>query len=104
MRAEAAFGYSERVTGQLQHDGDSFERCIGCGGLAAGPCARCRAPVCGNCCVLTEGGAGVWAICLSCSRRGGRSLRRAWATVLLWIAGPILLLLAAVLALAAWVE
>lgn len=70
-------------------DGGGFEHCVGCGALAAGPCARCRNPVCGNCCVLTEGGAGVWAICLPCDRRGGRSLRSGWWTVLAWLAAPI---------------
>jgi hypothetical protein len=47
--------------------------------------------VCGDCCVLTEGGARVWAICLSCEDRGGRSLRRGWIAVVGWIAVPILL-------------
>jgi hypothetical protein len=40
--------------------------------------------------VLTEGGARVWAICLSCEDRGGRSLRRGWTTVVGWVAAPIL--------------
>jgi hypothetical protein len=40
--------------------------------------------------VLTEGGARVWAICFSCEERGGRTLRRAWLTVIGWIALPIL--------------
>jgi hypothetical protein len=46
--------------------------------------------VCGDCCVLTDGGAKVWAICLACEDRGGRSLRRGWITVVGWVAAPIL--------------
>jgi hypothetical protein len=46
--------------------------------------------VCGDCCVLTEDGAKVWAICLACEDRGGRSLRRGWLTVIGWVAAPIL--------------
>jgi hypothetical protein len=89
------------VSGALQGigDGGGEARCLRCGALAAGPCARCREPVCGDCCVLTEGGARVWAICFSCEDRGGRSLRGGWLTVIGWIAGPILLLAALVAAL-----
>ncbi len=83
----------------LQHVGDDSARCVHCGAVAVGPCARCRAPVCGDCCVLTEGGAGTWAICLACDRRGGRSLTRGWVTVIGWIALPIALLLALVVLL-----
>lgn len=85
-----------------QHGDDGFEHCVHCGALAAGPCARCRLPICGGCCVLTERGAGVWAICTSCDSRGGRDLRRAWFTVIGWILGPLLVLLAAVLLLSWW--
>jgi hypothetical protein len=46
--------------------------------------------VCGDCCVLTEGGAQVWAICLACEDRGGRSLRHGWLAVIGWVAVPIL--------------
>jgi hypothetical protein len=63
-----------------------------------GPCARCRDPVCGDCCVLTEGGAKVWAICVTCDGRGGRSLRAGWIAVATWVLAPILGL-AAILAL-----
>jgi len=72
--------------------GGPVARCVRCGAEAAGPCARCHEPVCGDCCVLTEGGARVWAICLSCEDRAGRSLRRGWAMVLGWIAVPIVVL------------
>ncbi len=89
------------MTGQLQfHDDDGDARCARCGAPAAGPCARCDAPVCGDCCVLTEGGARVYAICFGCERRAGRSLRRAWLTVIGWVLGPLLALAAAVLVLA----
>ncbi len=89
--------------GQLasHDDGPPIARCVRCHAVAAGPCARCREPVCGDCCVLTEGGARVWAVCLACADRGGTSLRRAWWRVIGWIAGPILAL-AALLALLAW--
>jgi hypothetical protein len=40
--------------------------------------------------VLTEGGARVWAICLSCEDRGGRSLLHGWIAVVSWIVVPIL--------------
>ena len=74
-----------------------------CGALAAGPCARCDCPVCGNCSVLTEGGTRVYAICIACDRRAGRSLRRAWLTVIAWVVGPLLALAGAVLLLA-WIS
>jgi hypothetical protein len=63
----------------LQHVGDDGpERCRFCGKEAAGPCASCRAPVCGDCCTLTEGGTSVWAICLECDRKGGRNVAARW--------------------------
>jgi hypothetical protein len=76
------------MTGALQHaDGDSAARCIHCGALAAGPCASCHEPVCGDCSTLTEGGVRVWAICLDCDRKNGRRLGGAWGGLLLWIGG-----------------
>jgi len=91
------------VTGGLAYsDSDGGDaRCIHCGARAVGPCARCEAPVCGDCCVLTEGGANVHAICLGCDRRGGRSLRSGWFAVLAWFAVPIAVLVAAI-ALLQW--
>ena len=76
--------YAATVTGALQHvEDDSGARCVHCGALAVGPCASCRAPVCGDCTTLTEGGAQVWAICLECDRRKGRSLSGAWRALVL---------------------
>jgi hypothetical protein len=83
---------------QSSDDGGGFEHCVHCGALAAGPCARCGRPVCGDCCVLTEGGASVWAVCTRCARRGGRSLGAGWKAALFWLLLPIVglaLLLAA---------
>lgn len=74
-------------------DGDAA-RCALCGAEAAGPCARCRSPVCGDCCTLTEGGSTTFAICLRCERRSGASLRPAWLGLLGWL-GLVLLALAA---------
>lgn len=62
---------------------------------AAGPCARCKRSVCGDCCELTDGGATTFAICLACVKRGGRSLAPAWLGLVLWL-GAIMLGLAAV--------
>lgn len=93
------------MTGGLQHhdDGGPIARCIRCGAKAVGPCARCHEPVCGDCCVLTEGGAKVWAICLSCEDRGGRSLTRAWVRVVGWFVVPIAAL-ALVVVLITWLS
>jgi hypothetical protein len=70
-------------------------RCKVCGAVAAGPCARCRAPVCGDCCELTDGGATTFAVCLPCVRRGGATLAPAWVGLLAWF-GMIVLGLAAI--------
>ena len=82
------------MSGVLQSSGNGggYEHCIHCGALAVGPCARCEGPVCGDCSVLTEGGAKVYAICLGCDRRAGRSLRQGWFTVIGWFVVPILAL------------
>jgi hypothetical protein len=56
--------------------------------------------VCGDCCTLSEGGATTFAVCLRCARRGGASLRPAWAGLVGWLAliiaglGVVALLLA----------
>ena len=81
------------MSGGLQHVGDDGDaRCVHCGRPAAGPCASCRKPVCGDCCTLTEGGLRVFAICLECDRKGGRSLAAAWRTLVLAFVGLILVL------------
>lgn len=41
---------------------------------------RCRRMLCGDCCVLTEGGVQVYALCRRCAARG-RSLRPGWRSV-----------------------
>jgi hypothetical protein len=73
-------------------DDDGIAHCARCGAVAAGPCARCHLPMCGDCVVLTEGGADVWAVCHSCARRDGVSLRKGWFVVLRWLLVPILAL------------
>ncbi len=75
----------------LMSSGDGpVARCKLCERTAVGPCARCRAPVCGDCCELTEGGATTFAICLTCVKRGGRSLAPGWLGLIGWIALIIL--------------
>jgi hypothetical protein len=64
---------------------DPVARCKLCGAVAVGPCARCRSPVCGDCCALTEGGATTFAVCLRCVRAGGASLSPAWISLLAWL-------------------
>lgn len=92
------------MSGGLQlHDFDGEARCAFCSAKAVGPCASCACPVCGDCCTLTEGGAKVWAICLECDRRGGRSLAGRWGALLLWL-GAILGGLAALVALLGWLS
>lgn len=44
--------------------------------------------------MLTTGGSTTFAICLSCERRGGGSLRTGWSVVLGWILKPIAALFA----------
>lgn len=92
------------MSGQLIGTGGGdggLARCA-CGAIAAGPCARCRVPLCGDCCVITQHGTQPWAICRACDRRGGRSLRSAWLGLLLWLGGALLALAALVLALSWW--
>ena len=74
-------------------DGGPVARCKLCGKTAAGPCARCKSPVCGDCCELTEGGATTFAICLTCvKQRGGKSLTGGWLGLLVWLGGIVLVL------------
>ena len=67
-------------------------RCKLCGKTAVGPCARCRAPVCGDCCELTDGGATTFAVCLTCVKHGGSSLAPAYRGLVLWLAAIVLAL------------
>jgi hypothetical protein len=60
---------------ELQHvDDGGPPRCAICGAEAAGPCIRCKQFVCGDCCVLSEGGLEIYALCTRCDRRGGHDL------------------------------
>jgi hypothetical protein len=91
------------VTSLMSAGDPPAARCKVCGATAAGPCARCRAPVCGDCCELTSGGATTFAICLPCVRRGGASIRSGWLGLLGWLA-VILLPLVALAFLLAWLR
>jgi hypothetical protein len=71
----------------VEPDGDP--PCAICGEPAAGPCAHCRAMVCGDCCVLTEGSVRTWAICTRCDRKRGKSLLGGWALVAAWVLVPV---------------
>lgn len=82
----------------MSSDEPPSARCSHCGKEAAGPCARCKRPTCGDCCELTEGGATTFAVCLACIKRGGKSLGGAYTGLILWLGG-IILTLAAVAAL-----
>jgi hypothetical protein len=87
------------VTSLVPTGGDGpVARCTLCTRVAVGPCARCRKPVCGDCCDLTDGGATTFAVCHRCVRAGGASLTPGWRGLLGWI-GLIVLALAAVAAL-----
>ena len=61
-------------------------RCKLCTRTAVGPCARCRSPVCGDCCELTEGGATTFALCLTCVKKGGATLAPGYRDLLRWLA------------------
>jgi hypothetical protein len=63
-------------------------RCAICGGIAVGPCARCRKMTCADCCELVEG-AGTFALCSRCVKKG-TSL--GWPTVIGWLAAIIVAL------------
>lgn len=84
------------MSGLMSHGDPPATRCAICKSRdAAGPCARCRRSICGDCCELTDGGASTFAICHTCVKRGGSSLAPAWLGLLLWLGG-IMLCLAAV--------
>ena len=86
------------MAGLMSDGGVPDARCKLCGKTAVGPCARCRAAVCGDCCELTEGGAGTFALCLTCVKRGGKGLAPGYRDLVLWLGG-IILALAAIAAL-----
>ncbi len=84
------------MSGLMSHGDPPVTRCAICKARdAAGPCARCKRSICGDCCELTDGGATTFAICHTCVKRGGSSLVPAWLGLLLWLGG-IMLCLAAV--------
>ncbi len=85
---------------RLAGSDDGPARCIHCGVLAVGPCARCDAPLCGDCCVIIDGGAKPYAVCRGCRGDVGASLRGRWLGVLAWIAVPIVVLAVAVVVMA----
>ena len=74
-------------------------RCKLCGAEAAGPCARCRAMVCADCCQLTTGAASTFALCTACAKRGDAPLASAWRGLLGWLALVILTVAGAGIAL-----
>jgi K+-transporting ATPase A subunit len=69
-------------------------RCKICGAEAVGPCARCRAMVCADCCELTAGAAKTFALCMGCAKTGDATLASAWRGLLGWIAMIVLPLVA----------
>jgi hypothetical protein len=81
----------DRYVPSLMSSGDGpVARCKMCGGVAVGPCARCRSPVCGDCCELTEGGATIFAVCHACVKRGGATLAPGWQGLLAWLAAIVI--------------
>ena len=48
--------------------------------------------VCGDCCTLTEGGTRVWAVCLDCDRKKGRSVAHEWRRFGLWAFGLLVVM------------
>jgi hypothetical protein len=80
------------VGGQLQLSGDGpVARCVVCSADASGPCARCEAPLCADCCVITKAGVKRYAVCPGCVDADG-ALARGWLAVLMWIGAPIVAL------------
>ena len=73
------------MPGLIEAGDGPVARCKLCGKPASGPCARCRALVCADCCVLTAGAASTFAICLRCERGGEAGLRSPWLGLLAWL-------------------
>jgi hypothetical protein len=59
--------------------------CRLCGAPATGPCARCRAPICPDCCELTEGSIKMFAVCKSCARTGATTFTSGWRDLVFWV-------------------
>jgi hypothetical protein len=94
------------MSGQLTNvggGGGGFEHCAVCHALAAGPCARCRKPLCGDCCVIVTHSAQPWAICKACANKG-TSLRSAWLSLVTWLMVPLFFLAAMVVGLSLWFQ
>jgi hypothetical protein len=83
------------LSGGLQHVEDDGVGCRFCGAKAVGPCARCEAPLCGDCCVIVRGAAKPYAVCPPCERQG-TPVGKAWRDLLLWLGGILLVLVALV--------
>lgn len=74
----------------VSHDGGgATATCKHCGAQAAGPCARCHVPLCGDCCVMSEGRVGVFAVCRDCAADGATDTAGPWAAVLRTFLLPI---------------
>ena len=82
------------MSGALQTVGDGgAARCVICHGEAIGPCARCRRPVCGDCCELVQGGGKPFAVCVSCERGAKRALG-GLGGLAVWVLGVVLVVVA----------
>ena len=55
--------------------------------------------VCGDCCVLSDGGASTFALCTTCEKRGGASLRPGWLGLVLWLGAVVAVIAAVAIAL-----
>lgn len=89
------------MSGQLQRfDDDGTIRCFLCGADAAGPCIRCRRSVCGDCCVLVDGKAQKWAVCLRCEGQGATEVS-GWGSLGLFFV-KLIAVLAALVTFLAW--
>ena len=88
------------MSGSLQHVEDDGARCKVCAALAVGPCARCAAPLCGDCCVIVRGRATPYAVCPSCAKPAA-TLGAAWNGLVVWLLG-VFVLLAVATAFVGW--
>ncbi len=75
------------------HEPDNLY-CVYCHAPAAGACATCKAIVCSDCAKLKRGAVKIIAICKSCDRKGrGDMSLRAWRSILVPIAGLLLVMM-----------